>query len=369
VDVPVKRVREQIRLVLTAWGMPADMAETTSDVLVETDVTGVDSHGVSMLPAYEQLLANGGLDLAARPVIARENAVTALVDGRAGLGHYIGDFAMRLAISKASSNAIGAVSVFNSHHFGAAGYYAALAAKHGLIGFATTNANESCVVPTRAAVPRLGTNPLAFAAPTRRNAPFLLDMATSTVAANKVKVHYLNDKAVPAGWVVDESGKSVQDPEQALKYSLERPDGGLTPVGGTEVMSSYKGYGLGMMVQILSGTLSGAAFSGTWQRQEGVPANVGHFLLAIDPGAFRPGGDFEDDLDAAIDALHETPPVDPAEPVLVAGDPQARAREKRMREGIPMPQRLVEQLRGICQRADVCFVIEDGISPVNGAGG
>lgn len=359
-DVPVDRVREQIRLVFVAWGMPGDMAETTADVLVETDVTGVDSHGVSMLPPYEKLLANGGVDIQARPSIVRENAVTALVDAHGGFGHYPGDFAMRLAISKASSQGIGAVAVFNSHHYGAAGYYAALAAEHGLIGLASTNAHERCVVPTRAAVPQLGTNPLAFAAPTRRNPPFLLDMATSTVAANKVKVHYLNNKRVPAGWVINERGEPVEEPQQALEYAMERYDGGLTPVGGTPVMSSYKGYGLGMMAQILCGTLSGSAFSATWRRKEGEPANVGHFFLALDPKAFRPAGEFEEDLDEAIDALHATPPVDPAEPVLVAGDPQAQAREKRSRDGIPMPDMLLDQLRGVCDRAGAEFVLEAG---------
>lgn len=357
-DVPVDRVREQIRIVLVAWGMPADIADTTAEVLVETDVTGVDSHGVSMLPSYEKLLTNGGVDIKARPSVVRENPVTALLDAHGGLGHYPGDVAMRLAISKASDNGIGAVAVFNSHHFGAAGYYAALAAEHGLVGLASTNAHERCVVPTRAAVPQLGTNPLAFAAPTRRNPPFLLDMATSTVAANKVKVYYLNDKPVPAGWVIDERGEPVQEPEQALKYAMERDDGGLTPVGGTPVMSSYKGYGLAMMAQILCGTLSGSAFSATWRRQEGVPANVGHFFLALDPRAFRPAGEFEEDLDAAIDALHATRPVDPAEPVLVAGDPQAQAREKRSRDGVPMPEMLLDQLRGVCDRAGAEFVLD-----------
>jgi LDH2 family malate/lactate/ureidoglycolate dehydrogenase len=359
VDVPVDRVRQQVIAVLTAWGMPADMAETTSQVMAETDVTGVDSHGVSMLTHYETLVGGGGLDLRMRPAVIRENPVMALIDACGGLGHYVGDFATRLAISKAQSSGIGAASVFNSHHFGAAGYYAALAAEHGVIGLVTSSANERCAVPTRSVVARLGTNPVAFAAPTHRNIPFLLDMATSTVAANKVKVYYLNDWPLPSGWVLDDFGKPVQDTAQALHHIHERDGGGLTALGGTPDMSSHKGYGLGMMVQILSATLSGAAFSATWEPQPGVPANVGHFFLAIEPRFFRPGGEFEDDLDAAIDALHATPSIDPEEPVLVAGEPQARARETRSRQGIPIPHTLLEQLRGVCERAGAEFLLDD----------
>jgi LDH2 family malate/lactate/ureidoglycolate dehydrogenase len=368
VDVPVDRVRSQITAVLAAWGMPGDLAETTAEVMVDTDVTGVDSHGVSMLMFYERLVRSGGLDLGARPTVVRENAVTALVDAHNGLGHPAGDFAMRLAISKARSNAVGAVSVFHSNHFGAAGYYAALAAEQGVVGLVTTSANGKCVAATRAAVPTLGTNPVAFAAPTHRNPHFLLDMATSTVAANKVKVHYLNDRPLPPGWVLDEFGKPIQDAERAWR-GLDKDDGdnndgndvgGLTPLGGTPDMASYKGYGLAMMVQILSATLSGAGFSATSPSGPGTSDDTGHFFLAIDPRSFRPAGEFEEDLDAAIDALHDTPPIDPAEPVLVAGDPQAQARQKRSRDGIPIPPTLMEQLRGVSERAGTEFVLDHG---------
>src|SRR5438477_195532 len=212
------------------------------------------------------------------------------------------------------------------------------------------------VVPTRAPVPLLGTNPIAFAAPARRNRPFLLDMATSSVANNKIKVYELNGKQLPPGWVLDGQGEPVTDPAAALKIIYEKKGkGGQTPLGGTAEMSSHKGYGLALMVHILGGTLSGASFSPIRVRtqQPSDPDRLGHFFLAIDPKVFRPEGAFEDDLDAVIDVLHATPPVDPAQPVLVPGDPEAASRERRLREGIPLPSALLEKLRGVCERSGV----------------
>src|SRR6267378_4450182 len=214
--------------------------------------------------------------------------------------------------------------------------------------------------PSRRGVPVLGTNPIAFAAPARRNAPFLLDMATSTVANNKIKVYELNGKPLPPGWVLDERGRPVTDPATALDIVYRNKKGGQTPVGGTAEMSSHKGYGLALMVHILGGTLSGASFSPIRVKTQGAgdPDRLGHFFLAIDPKAFRPEGAFEDDLDAVIDVLHATPPVDPALPVLVPGDPENAARARRLREGIPIPRSLSEKIRNICQRAGVAFLLE-----------
>jgi LDH2 family malate/lactate/ureidoglycolate dehydrogenase len=254
---------------------------------------------------------------------------------------------------------VGVVTVFNSHHFGAAGYYAAMASKRGLVGMVTSATRTIGVVPTRAKVPVLGTNPIAFAAPARRNAPFLLDMATSAAANNKIKVYGLNGKKLPAGWVLDDAGQAVLDPEAALEIIYKTKKGGLTPLGGTAEMSSHKGYGLALMVHILGGTLPGASFSPIRVKTQkpSDPDRLGHFFLAIDPKAFRPEGAFEDDLDAVIDVMHATPPLDPAAPVLVPGDPEATARAKRLRDGIPMPKTLLEKIKGVCERSGVPCIL------------
>jgi len=354
------RVREQIVSILESWGMDREIVRTTAEVMIETDLAGVDSHGISMLMDYENSRSKGKLNVKARPHVVRETPVTALVDADAGLGHPAAVMGMKLAVTKAKAMGVGLTSVFNSHHFGAAGYYAALASGEGLVGMVTSATRSIAVVPTRAAVPVLGTNPIAFAAPARRNRPFLLDMATSSVANNKIKVYELNGKRLPAGWVLDGQGQPITDPAEALEivYSKKK-GGGQTPLGGTAEMSSHKGYGLALMVHILGGTLSGASFSPIRVKTQkpSDPDRLGHFFLAIDPKVFRPEGAFEDDLDAVIDVLHGTPAVDEAAPVLVPGDPEAASRERRLRDGIPLPGSLLEKLQAICERSGVAFIL------------
>ena len=357
--VPAETCRAQIVSVLTAWGMDPETVAITAEVMIETDLAGVDSHGISMLMDYDESRRKGKLNLAARPRIIRENPVTALVDADAGLGHPAAVFGMTVAIGKAKTAGVGVVAVRNSHHFGAAGYYAAMAAQAGLVGLVTSATRTIGVVPTRGAIPVLGTNPLAFAAPAKRNRAFRLVMATSTVAANKVKVYDLQNKALPAGWVLDGQGQPVRDASHAWNTIRNSPEGGLTPLGGTAEMASHKGYGLAMMVHILGGVLSGASFSPIrvkTQRAED-PDNLGHFFMALDPDCFRDEGEFEADLDEAIDVLHATPPADPSKPVLVAGDPEAESRAHRLAEGIPVPDSLVEKLRGVCERAGVACLM------------
>jgi LDH2 family malate/lactate/ureidoglycolate dehydrogenase len=358
-NVPVERVREQIVAVFKAWGMDETILQTTADVMVATDLAGVDSHGVSMLMDYDQSRIKGKLNLKAKPHVVRENPVTALIDADAGLGHPAAVMAMQLAIEKAQALGVGVVSVFNSHHFGAAGYYAAMAPAKGLIGLVTSSSRTISVVPTRAKAPVLGTNVMAFAAPAARNRAFLLDMATATAAANKVKVYDLNGKPLPSGWVLDENGQPISDAALAMDYIFKRSVGGLTPLGGTPEMASHKGYGLGVMAQILGGALSGASFSPIRVRTQKPedPDNIGHFMLALDPKAFRAPSEFEGDVDAIIDVLHETAPIDPAQPVLVAGDPEAATRAQRLRDGIPLPDTLLEKLRGVCERSGAPFLL------------
>jgi LDH2 family malate/lactate/ureidoglycolate dehydrogenase len=360
--VPVESVRQQILEILGAWGMANDLAATTAEAMVETDLMGIDSHGLSMLMMYETFRTNGQLDLSARPRVVLDAPATALVDGGANLGHPVADFAMRLAVGKARQAGIGAIGVRNSHHFGAAGHYARIASSAGVIGLITSSARTVLMVPTRGTLPLLGANPIAFAAPALRHRPFVLDISTTTVAANKVKVYDLNNKPIPEGWVTDEAGAPVTDSAEAMDVIFRRPGGGVTPLGGAEVTGGHKGYGLGVMVQVLSATLTGAAFGPIRDRARGPgqPDDVGHFFLAIDPRAFRPAGGFEDDMDAMLDVLRTSPAADPAWPVLVPGDPEAEERARRLEAGIPIPRTLDRHVRDICARCGAAYVLADG---------
>jgi LDH2 family malate/lactate/ureidoglycolate dehydrogenase len=353
-------VHRQILNILNAWGMADDLAKTTAQAMLDTDLYGVDSHGISMLMSYEQRMLDGKLNLHARPQIVRETPAIALMDGQAGLGHPISVFAMNLAIDKALKLGIGAVGVRNSHHFGATGVYARIASSRGVIGMVTSGTRGVLMVPTRGAEPVLGTNPIAFAAPAKRNRPFALDMATTTSAANKVKVYDLNNKKLPDGWVVDGEGRTITDARRAMELMHDgKKQGGITPVGGYEAMASYKGYGLAMMAHILGGTLTGGSFSPIRDRTQKPkdPDNIGHFFLAIDPKAFRGEGEFENDLDDVIDILHATRPIDASKPVLVAGDPEMNERERRLKDGIPIPEKLDKLIRDICERCGAEYVL------------
>ena len=360
--VPASDILKQLVAVFRAWGMTPDHAATTADMMLETDLRGVDSHGISMLPTYDREFRAGRLNMRPLWKTVRETPSIALIDADASLGHAVSTHAMHRAVDKCLASGVAVVSVFNSHHFGAAGCYARIAAERGVIGMVASSTRGVSMVPTFAAEPVMGTNPLAFAAPARRHPPFQLDMATTTVAAGKVKVHKLNHRALPPGWVVDAGGQPVTDAEEAFRYVFERPEGGITPLGGPREVGGHKGYGLAVMVHILGGTLAGASFSPIRNRTQkpSDPHNIGHFFLALDPRAFRADGEFENDLDQVIDVLHGARRADPAQPVLVAGDPEMATRSDRLQHGVPIPDDLMDQLRAVAASAGVPFLLAGG---------
>jgi LDH2 family malate/lactate/ureidoglycolate dehydrogenase len=288
-----------------------------------------------MLLSYHQRLGAGQLDPRAAVEVVRDGPATALVDGGGGLGHVPAARAMRLAIEKARANGVAAVAVRNSGHFGAAGAYAAMAAAEGLIGVVTTNVLEPSVVPTFGRDPKLGTNPIALAAPARRNRPFLLDMATSAASLGQAVVAWRKGRPIPAGWAIDANGRPVTNGRKAAEARR------FLPLGSTRTMGSHKGYGLAAAIEILSRVLPGSE-------------TVGHFTLALDPGAFRSG--FDEDLDALLDDLRATRPLGD-EAVMVPGDPEREAAAERSRDGIPLARAVVEDIRGVARAAGAEFVL------------
>jgi len=350
-------LRQQAEIILKGWGMADDMAEQTAELMVETDLLGIDSHGISMLPHYHKLLKAEMWHPHARAKIVGETPVTAVIDGCHSLGHATSMLAMETAVGKARTLGMGAVVVRNSNHFGAAGLYARHAARQGMIALVTSTTRGRLLVPTGAQWPVLGTNPIAFAAPAAKNDDFVLDMATTTVAANKVKVYDFHNKPLPAGWVVDDKGDTVTDSQRGMDFVFQQFAGGLTPLGGQQENGGHKGYGLAMMAQILSGPLADAAFGAT--RQEGGMPNIGHFFLALDPKAFRGEQGFETSLDEIIDTLHATPPSEESAPVLVAGEPENQCHRQRSLEGIPLPPALLTQLRDLCRQEGFDYLLEE----------
>lgn len=314
----------QVLAILRAWDVAEP--ETVARHLLYADLHGIVSHGVAMFRHY----AEAPFNLAARPEVVRDDGATALVDGGGGLGHLPADRAMRLAIDKAHELGVGAVAVRNGGHFGAAGSYAALARDAGLIGFAMTNTRDPAVVPTHGAEARLGTNAIAFAA-----RDVLLDMATSTVSLGKAVARWRDGRRIPAGWAIDARGRPVRSGRVAGEQRR------LTPLGSRAETASYKGYGLGAMVETLCRVMTGGG--------------VGHFLLALDPGRFGTG--FDDAMDAFTSSLRATRPLDPRRAVLVPGDPERTAQQDRAARGIPLSRSVIEDLRFVADGAGVPFAL------------
>ena len=351
---PYAAHRAQIKAILLAWGMPEENAEPTADILSWADLHGVDSHGMSMLPGYDRLRRNGRAKMDARPGFVKETAISALVDGGGGLGHVPAHFAMQVAIDKAKRSGMAIAAVRNSAHFGATGYYTLMAANAGLIGMACTSASGIQVAPTFGKQARLGTDPWSFAAPGADGAPFLLDMATTTVAAGRIRNKANESLPTPPGWLVTKEGLPSTDPLEAIQHG-----GFLTSLGGSPENSSYKGYGLAAMVNILSSCLSGATLvTDPMHTKKAQGMDIGHCFFAIDPGLFRDPADFRSDVARFCDDLRATTPIDPARPVMVAGDPERENAAYRSEHGVPVGIGLLSQVRQIAQACAAPWLLD-----------
>ncbi|HVS14548.1 MAG TPA: Ldh family oxidoreductase [Thermoanaerobaculia bacterium] len=343
VRVPADALRATVERAFAALGMPEADAAIVADALVEADLMGISSHGVSN---YIQLIYAPGLrsgSIAATPdvQVVRDGPCAALIDGGSGMGHVVGHRAMRLAVDKAKTSGVGLLTVRNSRHYGAAGYYALLAAREGCIGISMTNA-DSLVLPTFGRDSRFGTNPIALAAPGGEEPMFLLDMATSTVPLGKIMLAARAGQSIPLGWAADRAGRPTTDPQAAFEAMR------LLPLGGSYEQGSHKGYGLAVLVDVLAGVLSdGIARGGS------VGGAVGHFFCAIDVEALRPLDEFRRGMDELLRTLRETPPVDPDQPVIYAGWKEHHARLDREANGIPLHPKVLEYLHGLCAELGV----------------
>jgi LDH2 family malate/lactate/ureidoglycolate dehydrogenase len=343
----------QITAILRAWEMSLEHAAQTAEIMAWADLHGIDSHGMSMLTVYDQRRLAGRLRMGAQPRVQRETPVSALVDADGGLGHVPSRLAMATAIGKARAIGVGVVSVHNSAHFGACGFYAAMAAEAGLIGMVATSASGIQVAPTGGKQARLGTDPWAFAAPGKPGEPFLLDMATTTVAAGRIRNKANEGAPCPPGWVQTAEGGPSIDPLEATNKG-----GTLTSLGGSREGSSYKGYGLAAMVNILGSCLSGATLiTDPMHTKKPQGQDIGHFFLALNPALFRPQEDFQTDVATFCDALRVTPAIDPAHPVQVAGDPERANATARRRDGIPVGPKLLLKIRAIAEASGAPWLL------------
>ncbi|KAK6630629.1 hypothetical protein RUM43_014614 [Polyplax serrata] len=313
--VPLNEAKRFLKDCLMAVDTSQETAEQLAEVLVAADYRGHYSHGLNRLEIYLNDIKGKVCNQNARPKILKETPATAWVDGQNGLGPVVGNFCIDLAIQKAKKCGVGWVAAKNSNHYGIAGWYSKKAADCGLIGMSFTNTSPF-LCPTRAKEAALGTNPISVAAPGKAGDSFVLDMATTAVAVGKIEMQHRKGESIPEGWAADENGRLTTD--AAVAQAARR----LMPVGGAELTSGYKGYGLCQLVEVFCGVLAGAQY-GPHIRKWGAtdrPANLGQCFVAVDPACFAPG--FHDRVSDLNDRLRNLEPAEEGKPVLVAGDPE-----------------------------------------------
>lgn len=351
IRVPAETLKSTVQGIFAKMGVPLEDATLAADVLVAADLRGVDSHGVSnQLRSYVAAYREGRINPTPQWRVERESAATATIDCDKGLGLIIAPKAMDLAIAKARAVGVGMVSMRQGRHLGMAGYHAMLALKHDMIGLCMT-APGPLVLPTFGREARLGTNPIAFAAPTRDEPPFVLDMATSVIAANKIGLARRLGTLMASGWVADDAGTPIMEPAEPPPPSPHSRSGypdRLLPLGSTRELGSHKGYGLATMVEVLCSVLSGAAPSILGESED-----MDHFVAAINVEALTPVEEFKTMMDRFIRVLKETPPAPGHHQVLVAGQPEAEIEADRRARGIPLHHEVIKWFVTTCEELEV----------------
>lgn len=334
----------------TTYGIPPRRARTAADALCHGDLTGLDSHGVFNLGRlYLPLLDSGRADPTAEPATLTDLGACVVLDARRALGLWSAAEAMDLAVERARLYGIGMVSVRRATHFGCAGFHTARAAEQGLIGVVASNCGGQRIArPPHGALAMLGTNPLSVAAPALAGRPFVLDMSTTVVPTGRIRTAAQRGTTIPEGWLADEAGRPVTDPG-----AFDRGEAYLRWLGGAPETGAHKGFGLGLVVEVLAALLPGAAVGPAPEalrgdgRPHGRDDDIGFFVLALAPDKLRPEGGFAEAAESLFGTLLDCPPVDEGTPVRYPGWWEAERARTRRREGIPLPAPLHDELTAL----------------------
>jgi L-2-hydroxycarboxylate dehydrogenase (NAD+) len=336
--------------VLERSGVARAHAEVVADVLVEADLRGIESHGVARLDSYYVgRIRSGHLNPQPNYRIVRETKTSIVFDADNGLGHPVSKIAMEAVIGKASEYGAAFGAVRNSNHYGIAGYYAMMALDHDMIGMSSTNSVKYAAATFGREV-TLGTNPFAFAVPAGNEPAFVLDFATTTVPKGKIEVYKRKHKELEPGWAIDEQGNVTYDPDEALRGAL-LPLGGFGTEGG-----GHKGYGLGLLADILCGVLSGGSFGPTLpfadETKEGA---ISHWFGAFRIDGFRDVAEFKEDMDAELRYYKESSVAHGAQRIMVAGEPEILNAAYHRQYGIPVHEKIWDGLNRLAGELDIAF--------------
>jgi LDH2 family malate/lactate/ureidoglycolate dehydrogenase len=347
IKINARTLKNFMKDVFIKLGVPMEDGEIIADVLITSDLRGIDSHGIQRCKMYYDRIREGIYNPKTEFEIVNDNMATATIDGKCGMGHVIAYKAMKLAIDKAKKYGLGAVAVRNSTHFGIAGYYSLMAIKEGMIGFVTTNTRPA-VPPTFGIEPILGTNPLTYGAPTDEDFPFLLDCATSIIQRGKVEVFNRMHKPLPNGLIISNNGNSKTDPGVILNKLINR-SAALLPLGGRgEHTSGHKGYGYATFAEILSSALQDGIYL---KDTAGITENgqkrlkVGHFFLAINIQNFIPISRFKEITGNIMRELRSSKKVPGKERIYTAGEKEHYNEVERRNTGISLNKSLQKDIK------------------------
>lgn len=336
-----------IPMIFERYGYAPEDAQTIAQVLLTADLFGIESHGVQRLSLYPYGIQIGRIKVQAKTQVVRETPLSAVLDAGAGMGQVVSRAAMEMAVRKAKTSGVGIVLVRNSNHFGIAGYYSLMAARQGLIGLALTN-TQALVTPTFGKNPMLGTDPIAFSVPAQPH-PFHLDMSTSVVTGGKMEVYAKLDKPLPQGWAVDETGL-VNTDAQAFVANRGQSRGGILPLGGAgELHGGHKGYGMAMMVEIMTGIMAGGVPSALVRKTPDKEL-CSHMFMAMDPAMFdsHPQAIF-DRLSGFLDMLRSSEKAQDAQRIYIHGEKEFENQARVLQQGVPVSAKTYEEILKVCR--------------------
>jgi LDH2 family malate/lactate/ureidoglycolate dehydrogenase len=331
-------------------GVADEPALAAAEALVYGDLTGVTSHGlVNLTRLYLKLFDDRRVNPAAQPRILADRGAAVVLDADLGLGLWVASEAMTMATERAAEFGVGMVSVLNSTHIGCAGYHATQAVSRRMIGLIASNCGRQRIIrPPGGTVPLLGTNPFSIASPAGPYHPYVLDMSTTVVPTGRVRAAARADKPIPEGWLETDDGRPVTDP-----HAFDRGEAHLMWLGGRPETGAYKGYGLGLLVEVLGALLPGAGMGPAPEALLSDPAtpgrddNIGFMALAISPGTLRSGSEFENDAASLFGTLLDCPPVSEHAPVRYPGWYEAEQARHNRASGVPLDSALYEELVGV----------------------
>ncbi len=328
------------------FGFNKEECDIIVDVLLTSDLYGIESHGMQRLVRYHKGIEKGLIKVDAKPEVVFETPVSAVIEGNDGMGQLLGHKAMSMAIEKAKKTGMAIVSVRNSNHYGIAGYYAKMACNEGLIGMSMTN-SEAIMVPTFAKKAMLGSNPIAIAMPAKPY-DFFFDASTTVVTRGKLEIYNKLDKPLPDMWALDAEGKSSTDASIVLKNIVAKAGGGIMPLGGeTEQSGSHKGYGYGMLCEIFCSILSMGLTSN--HTHIGGKGGTCHGFIAIDPAVFGDADAIRDHLSTFLAELREAPKAEGQERIYTHGEKEVFAYKDRMENGIDVNIGTVAEMVDLCK--------------------